>query len=89
MRLLDHTLSVDVVGDRHSIHGNDAQRLSVMLDEHLEVEVGDGRSIQDAPQLFLARLHGEGSRRIIRVRHRHVIDGEVFGRLAKAGAVIR
>ena len=74
--------------DRHAIHGHQTERLWSAPEEHLQVEVGEGGGIQHTPELPLARLHGDRGRRIVRVRHRNVVDGEILCGLAKAGAVV-
>ncbi len=73
---------------RHAIEADDTDPLRRAADQQREVEIGDRRRIQHAPELPLARLHLELCRRIVRIGHRHEIDGEVLRRLAEAGAGI-
>ena len=73
---------------RYAVDGDDAELLRCVAEQHGEIQIGDGRGIQHAPQLPLAGLHRDRRRRIVRVGHGHVVDRQVLGRLAEAGAVV-
>jgi len=42
-----------------------------------------------APQLAFAGLHCDHGGWIVRIRNWNIVDGEVFGGLAEAGAIVR
>jgi len=60
--------------------------LRFVFDQHLKVEIGDGGSVQDAPELLFLRADFNFGGEIVGVGHRDEIDGEIFRGLAAAGA---
>ena len=72
----------------HAVDRDDAQPLGRAAEQQRQVEVGHRRRVQHAPELALAGLHLDARRRIVRIRHRHVVHRQVLGRLAEARAVV-
>ena len=64
----------------NAIEGDDSQGLRRSIVLKLNVQDGIGRSVDDAPELLLARLHRHHHRREIRVGDGRVVQGDVPGR---------
>jgi hypothetical protein len=59
---------------RDAIHCDESQGLRRALKDYGEVEISDGRSVEDAPKLPLPWLHLDDCGRIVRVGDGDVID---------------
>ncbi len=73
--------------DRHAVDRHDAEPLGSefrpALVERRQIQIGDRGGVEHPPQLPLAGLQLHGGERIVRVRHRHIVDGQVFRGLAR------
>ena len=85
---LDGVRRIAILIEGHSVDGHDAELLRGTVEQHRQIQVGDGGGVQNTPQLALSGFHLEQRRGVIGVGHRDEVDRKILGGLAEAGAVV-
>ena len=71
-----------VLVDGYAVEGDDAEGLRDVSDEDLKIDIGDGRGVQDAPELALHGFYGDDRRLVFGIGDGDEVDGEIARGLA-------